>query len=176
MIGLTAMSCSRQPAALPLPVQPCKPCTPRYPQVLLENRSRVFYFHGEDETVQIRAPARQPLADANAAPVAAAAGQQMQGCIACSWAALLDISCAGNGLLTFVGPILPQVPSQPQRARRLRRPHLLHLRRAPCAPPSLRQLRHRRRRCQPRPPRLQQHPPALPCRQRCRMPSRRACS
>lgn len=42
--------------------------------MLLENRSRVFYFHGEDETVQIRGTARQPLADANAIPVAAAAG------------------------------------------------------------------------------------------------------
>ena len=32
MIGLTAMSCSRQPAALPVPVQPCKPCTPATPR------------------------------------------------------------------------------------------------------------------------------------------------
>lgn len=37
-------------------------------QVVLENRTRVLHFFGEDETVQIRAPVRQPLADANAAP------------------------------------------------------------------------------------------------------------
>lgn len=54
-------------------------------QVLLENRSRVFYFHGEDETVQIRGPARQPLADANAAPVAAAAGQQGKSLACAGW-------------------------------------------------------------------------------------------
>lgn len=90
------MSCSPQQAALPLPFQPSNPCNPWCPKVLLENRSRVFYFHGEDETVQIRGPARQPLADANAAPVAAAAGQQRQGCVACSWAALLAIHVLGT--------------------------------------------------------------------------------
>ncbi|PSC70702.1 Bromodomain adjacent to zinc finger domain 2A [Micractinium conductrix] len=37
-------------------------------EVVLENRTRVLHFFGEDETVQIRAPVRQPLADANAAP------------------------------------------------------------------------------------------------------------
>lgn len=41
-------------------------------EVLLENRSRVFYFQGDDETVQIRMPARQPLANANT-PLAAVA-------------------------------------------------------------------------------------------------------
>ncbi|EFN55790.1 hypothetical protein CHLNCDRAFT_57709 [Chlorella variabilis] len=45
-------------------------------EVLLENRTRVFYFQGDDETVQIRAPpARPPLADANAALAAVPAAK-----------------------------------------------------------------------------------------------------
>ncbi len=55
-------------------------------EVVLENRTRVFYFQGDDETVQIRAPAaakagaaapplRTPLGDANAAFAGAAASK-----------------------------------------------------------------------------------------------------
>lgn len=55
-------------------------------EVVLENRTRIFYFQGEDETVQIRAPggaksaavvpaARVPLADANAACNGVATGK-----------------------------------------------------------------------------------------------------
>ena len=66
---------SRAVSASPLPSPPL-PCPT---QVLLENRSRVFYFQGEDETVQIRGAARPPLADANAAPLAMAAGGWQHG-------------------------------------------------------------------------------------------------
>ena len=53
-------------------------------EVLLENRTRVFYYQGEDETVQIRvaAPAgRAPLGAANVV-VAVAAGEHSLGCAA----------------------------------------------------------------------------------------------